>query len=72
MRARLSSSTVEAVGTVTASMGVATWPQDGATEERLVWVSDQRLYAAKEAGRNKVSSAITEGVAEDAAEEGEG
>jgi len=61
VRTRLSSSVVEAVGQVTASMGVATWPQDGATEERLVWVSDQRLYAAKEAGRNKVCSAIVEG-----------
>jgi diguanylate cyclase (GGDEF)-like protein len=45
------------VGQVTASMGVATWPQDGATEERLVWVADQRLYAAKEGGRNRVASA---------------
>jgi GGDEF domain-containing protein len=56
---------VDAVGQVTASMGVATWPQDGATEERLVWVSDQRLYAAKESGRNKVCSAVMEGVSAD-------
>jgi len=72
VRARLSSSVVEAVGQVTASMGVATWPQDGATEERLVWVSDQRLYAAKEQGRNKVCSAVMErGAAEEGADENE-
>jgi diguanylate cyclase (GGDEF)-like protein len=65
VRLRLSTTAVDAVGQVTASMGVATWPQDGATEERLVWVSDQRLYAAKEAGRNKVCSAVMEGVSAD-------
>ena len=57
VRVRLSTTLVDMVGQVTASMGVATWPQDGATEERLVWVSDQRLYAAKEGGRNRVASA---------------
>jgi GGDEF domain-containing protein len=49
VRVRLSTTLVDIVGQVTASMGVATWPQDGATEERLVWVADQRLYSAKEA-----------------------
>jgi diguanylate cyclase (GGDEF)-like protein len=57
VRVRLSTTLVDTVGQVTASMGVATWPQDGATEERLVWVSDQRLYAAKEGGRNRVCGA---------------
>ncbi len=57
VRVRLSTTLVETVGQVTASMGVATWPQDGATEERLVWVADQRLYSAKEGGRNCVCGA---------------
>jgi diguanylate cyclase (GGDEF)-like protein len=56
VRVRLSTTLVDMVGQVTASMGVATWPQDGATEERLVWVADQRLYTAKEGGRNRVAS----------------
>jgi diguanylate cyclase (GGDEF)-like protein len=56
VRVRLSTTLVEMVGQVTASMGVATWPQDGATEERLVWVADQRLYGAKEGGRNRVNA----------------
>ncbi|HUG54071.1 MAG TPA: diguanylate cyclase [Vicinamibacteria bacterium] len=55
VRERLDTTVVETVGQVTASMGVATWPQDGATEERLVWVADQRLYTAKEGGRNRVA-----------------
>ncbi|HEV7502072.1 MAG TPA: sensor domain-containing diguanylate cyclase, partial [Vicinamibacteria bacterium] len=55
VRVRLSTSLLETVGQVTASMGVSTWPEDGATEERLVWVADQRLYEAKEGGRNRVS-----------------
>lgn len=57
VRVRLSSTLLDTVGQVTASMGVATWPQDGATEERLVWVADQRLYSAKEGGRNRVVAA---------------
>ena len=57
VRVRLSTTLVDTVGQVTASMGVATWPQDGATEERLVWVADQRLYSAKEGGRNRVCAA---------------
>jgi len=54
VRVQLSTTLVETVGQVTASMGVSTWPQDGATEEQLVFMADQRLYQAKEGGRNQV------------------
>jgi diguanylate cyclase (GGDEF)-like protein len=39
---------------VTVSGGIATYPIDGRTLEELVAVADQRLYAAKQAGRNRI------------------
>jgi len=39
---------------VTVSGGIATYPLDGRTLEELVGVADQRLYAAKQAGRNRI------------------
>lgn len=39
---------------VTVSGGIATFPLDGRTLEELVGVADQRLYAAKQAGRNRI------------------
>ncbi len=39
---------------VTASFGVATFPQDATSAQQLMRVADQRLYAAKKAGRNQV------------------
>ncbi len=39
---------------VTVSVGIAAFPQDGATLEELLEVADQRLYAAKGSGRNRV------------------
>ncbi|HLN60608.1 MAG TPA: diguanylate cyclase [Symbiobacteriaceae bacterium] len=39
---------------VTASLGIATYPQDGETPERLFAVADARHYAAKRNGRNQV------------------
>lgn len=39
---------------VNASLGVARWPEDGATLTELYKVVDQRLYNAKATGRNKV------------------
>jgi diguanylate cyclase (GGDEF)-like protein len=42
---------------VTASIGVATFPDDATHEKGLFDVSDQALYAAKRSGRNKVCTA---------------
>jgi diguanylate cyclase (GGDEF)-like protein len=39
---------------VTASFGVAQFPADGAIASQLVRAADERLYRAKEAGRNRV------------------
>jgi diguanylate cyclase (GGDEF)-like protein len=42
---------------VTASLGVATFPMDAATEHELFEVADKALYAAKRGGRNRVCTA---------------
>jgi diguanylate cyclase (GGDEF)-like protein len=42
---------------VTASIGAAVWPQDGAEGEALLAAADRALYAAKEAGRNRTVAA---------------
>lgn len=41
--------------TVTASIGVATYPTHGETVEQLVAVADAAMYVAKRAGRNRVA-----------------
>jgi len=44
---------------VTISIGVACWPDDGATIRDVMDVADTRLYSAKQKGRNRVSGALT-------------
>jgi len=39
---------------VTVSGGIATYPIDGRSLDELVNIADQRLYAAKQAGRNRI------------------
>lgn len=51
------------LGRVTASIGVATYPQHGETLEALVGTADAALYRAKAAGRNRVERATAEDVA---------
>ncbi|MDO9334522.1 MAG: diguanylate cyclase [Dehalococcoidales bacterium] len=38
---------------VTASLGIASWPTDGVTKEQILASADKALYAAKETGRNR-------------------
>ncbi|MFQ5828867.1 MAG: diguanylate cyclase [Candidatus Methylomirabilia bacterium] len=42
------------LGTVTVSIGVATYPEDASTEEKLLEAADRALYQAKAEGRNLV------------------
>jgi diguanylate cyclase (GGDEF)-like protein len=42
---------------VTVSIGAALYPSDGATAEALFKTADERLYEAKESGRNRVVTA---------------
>ena len=44
---------------LTASLGIASYPEHGRTEEDLVTRADQAMYAAKEAGKNRVQTART-------------
>jgi len=41
---------------LTASFGIATFPQHGQTRDTLIAAADQALYAAKRGGRNQVKS----------------
>jgi diguanylate cyclase (GGDEF)-like protein len=41
-------------GSLTISIGIATFPQDAATSRELVDMADKALYRAKEGGRNRV------------------
>ncbi|MEM6859344.1 MAG: GGDEF domain-containing protein [Myxococcota bacterium] len=45
---------------LTASIGVACFPQDAGSAESLLEFADQRMYAAKRAGRNEVRTADLE------------
>jgi len=45
---------------VTISIGVATFPEDGIGEREILAAADVALYAAKDAGRNKVMAAQPE------------
>ena len=44
-------------GTITISVGVATYPENGSTAGELLEAADMALYAAKQAGKNQVSTA---------------
>jgi diguanylate cyclase (GGDEF)-like protein len=42
---------------ITASMGVASLPEDGSDSDSLIRTADRALYAAKSNGRNRIETA---------------
>ncbi len=54
IRRELSDTTIPTVGSVTVSIGVAAAPEEASDEKVLLRIADERLYAAKAAGRNQV------------------
>lgn len=57
LRTVLSGKRVEAVGTVTVSIGVAGCPENATSERMLYTASDEALYVSKNSGRDRVSVA---------------
>lgn len=53
-RKRILYNRLELNGRITISMGVATFPEDAIELNRLIEIADQRLYSAKQRGRNQV------------------
>ncbi len=49
-------------GTITASVGVATFPQDGATATAVLLAADRACYVAKGGGRDRIATSA-EGLA---------
>jgi diguanylate cyclase (GGDEF)-like protein len=44
----------QSIGPITASLGVATFPEDGTEADALIQVADRAMYTAKRSGRNRV------------------
>jgi diguanylate cyclase (GGDEF)-like protein len=55
IRTRIEECAMPHVGSVTASVGIAAYPQDGITPRDLVHRADQALYFSKYRGRNRVT-----------------
>jgi diguanylate cyclase (GGDEF)-like protein len=54
LRKNLSEMKIEDFPPITISLGIATYPYDGADPEELIKKADAAMYAAKRAGRNQV------------------
>ncbi|MGH7194309.1 MAG: GGDEF domain-containing protein, partial [Candidatus Saccharimonadales bacterium] len=59
VRRNIEQTHVEGPKTITASIGVATYPSHCAEPGGLLEAADQALYAAKEGGRNRVVTAAS-------------
>jgi diguanylate cyclase (GGDEF)-like protein len=54
LRARLADTVMPVVGHITASFGLATFPQHTDSSKELVTIADRALYEAKHGGRNRI------------------
>lgn len=58
LRKALEAIHLEDVGPMTASFGVATYPEDAEDPARLIVLADRAMYEAKRRGRNRVATAV--------------
>lgn len=54
VRKNVETTTIEPVGSITVSLGIAHWPSQARSVKEVIALSDQMLYAAKRNGRNRV------------------
>jgi len=54
LRTRISQTDVEGYGLISASFGIATFPDHASSRDTLVVAADRALYSAKHGGRNRV------------------
>lgn len=60
LQKRLTNTPIPGYGLVTASFGVASFPQHASSRDLLVLAADRALYESKHGGRNRISLAATE------------
>jgi len=54
LRARIAQKEVAGFGSISASFGIATFPQHASSRDTLVVAADRALYSAKHGGRNRI------------------
>ena len=60
LQKRLISTQIPGYGFITASFGVASFPQHASSRDLLVLAADRALYESKHGGRNRISLGVTE------------
>jgi len=60
LQKQLASTQMPGYGLITASFGVASFPQHASSRDLLVLAADRALYESKHAGRNRISLAVNE------------
>ncbi|HEY6246602.1 MAG TPA: diguanylate cyclase, partial [Pyrinomonadaceae bacterium] len=60
LQKRLINTQIPGYGLITASFGVASFPQHASSRDLLVLAADRALYESKHAGRNRISLAATD------------
>ena len=56
LRKTVAQSYIDPIGSITVSIGIASWPQDSENIQDVIKLADQKLYQAKNDGRNCIRS----------------